>query len=56
MSAITIDRALLDPKLLGAALGGPAETWATWLAALKAAFGIALTETERPIAFASIAG
>ena len=54
MSAITIDRALLDPKLLGAALG-PAETWSTWLAALKAAFGIALTEDERQ-AFASIAG
>ena len=49
-----IDEALTDPNLLGAALGKP-ETWATWLAALKAAFGIALTEEEHQT-FASIAG
>lgn len=54
MSVIAIDRALQDPQLLGAALGDP-KTWATWLAALKAAFGIKLTRAERR-AFASIAG
>jgi hypothetical protein len=51
---ITIDQALQDPKLLGAALGDP-ETWSTWLVALKAAFGITLSEAERR-AFESIAG
>ena len=54
MSAITIDRALQDPQLLGAALGDP-KTWATWLATLKSAFGISLNRAERR-AFASIAG
>jgi hypothetical protein len=51
---ITIDQALTDPQLLGGALG-PAETWATWLTALKAAFGITLDGPER-VAFKSIAG
>jgi hypothetical protein len=51
---INIDHALQDPKLLGAALGEP-ETWATWMAVLKAGFGIALTDDERQI-FASVAG
>lgn len=53
MSMMPIDQALGDPNLLGAALGEP-ETWATWLVALKAAFGIELTEVERGT-FASIA-
>jgi hypothetical protein len=51
---ISIDAALQDPKLLGAALGDQ-KTWATWLVALKAAFGIELNRTERR-AFESIAG
>ena len=38
---ITIDAALQDPQLLGAALGDPV-TWQTWLTVLKAAFGITL--------------
>jgi hypothetical protein len=50
----TIEQALLDPKLLGAALGEPA-TWQTWLAVLKAAFGIELNRSEAR-AFASVAG
>ena len=54
MSTFAIDRALLDPNLLGAALGS-AETWSTWLATLKSAFGITLNREERQ-AFASVAG
>jgi hypothetical protein len=50
----TIDRALLDKNLLGAALGAP-ETWALWLVILKAAFGQELSRSERR-AFASVAG
>ena len=50
----TIDRALRDPNLLGAALGdyGP---WKTWLAVLRSAFGLPLGEEER-IAFHAVAG
>jgi phage terminase large subunit-like protein len=51
---IDIEQALEDRQLLGAALGD-AETWATWLVALKAAFGIKLNRSERRT-FASIAG
>jgi hypothetical protein len=51
---ITIDQALADEKLLGAAFGDPA-TWSTWLAALKAAFGEKLNRVERR-AFESVAG
>ena len=52
--SVSIDQALLDKALLGAALGDPA-TWAVWLTALKAAFGIELNRDERR-AFVSIAG
>lgn len=52
--AMQIDTALADKHLLGAALGDTA-TWATWLATLKAAFGLQLTRQERK-AFASVAG
>jgi hypothetical protein len=45
---ITIDAALRDPKVLGAALGEPA-TWATWLTTLKAGFGIAFRRVS-PVA------
>ena len=50
----TIDQALADRKLLGAALGDAA-TWQVWRVALKAAFGIELNRDEAR-AFASIAG
>lgn len=36
--AISIDHALTDPSLLGAALGNP-ESWRNWLVVLRAAFG-----------------
>ena len=52
--SITIDAALQDPKLLGAALGDP-KTWATWMTVLKSGFGIELNRDERR-AFASVAG
>jgi hypothetical protein len=51
---ITIDRALLDPNLLGAALGDAA-SWVTWLAVLKAAFGLNLTDEQRDL-FMQVAG
>ena len=54
MSAVTIEQALTDPQLLGAALGPP-ETWSTWLATLKACFGLELNRAERR-AFEAIAG
>ena len=52
---ISIDRALLDPKLLGAAMGSNPATWSTWLAVLKAAFALPLTDEERAT-FVSVAG
>jgi hypothetical protein len=51
---IPIDQALLDRKLLGAALGDAA-SWSTWLTVLKAAHGLDLTKTERKT-FSAIAG
>ena len=53
-SEMNIDRALLDRRLLGAALADPA-TWAVWLAVLKAAFGLKLNDTELAL-FGSAAG
>jgi hypothetical protein len=38
-NALPIDRAVKDPRLLGAGLGD-LTTWSVWLAVLKAAFGI----------------
>jgi hypothetical protein len=52
--AISIDAALRDPNLLGAALGDPS-TWQTWRIVLKAAFGVQLNRDEAR-AFASVAG
>jgi hypothetical protein len=49
-----IEQCLLDANLLGAALGDPT-TWATWIAVLKAAFGLPLS-TEQLTAFATVAG
>jgi hypothetical protein len=53
-SMVTIDQALHDRRLLGAALQ-PLETWATWSIVLKAAFGMSLTDAELA-AFHAIAG
>jgi hypothetical protein len=50
---IGIDAAIRDDKLLGAGLGS-AETWGTWLAVLRAAFGLHLSRKERR-AFDSVA-
>ena len=49
-----IDRALLDKNLLGAALGPPA-SWSTWLAVLRATFGLQLNRADRRL-FAAVAG
>jgi hypothetical protein len=54
MTTFTIDRALTDPRLLGAALGAPA-SWSTWIAVLRAAFGLPLDDEQRRV-FASVAG
>lgn len=53
-SALPIDVAMRDARLLGAALG-PAPTWLTWLAILKAAHGRLLNAREREL-FAAVAG
>jgi hypothetical protein len=53
-SPLPIDRVLRDERLLGAELA-PVETWATWLAILKAAFALPLSDEERAI-FTSVAG
>jgi hypothetical protein len=50
----SIDAALTDQNLLGAALGKP-DSWANWLTCLRAAFCIPLTEQERAT-FKAIAG
>ena len=51
---VTIDRAMNDRNLLGAALGDP-ESWRTWTAVLRATFGLPLSkdDCER---FAIVAG
>jgi Phage Terminase len=53
-SPLPIDKALTDPRLLGAALGDVG-TWATWLAVLKAAFVLPLSDSEHEL-FAAVAG
>jgi hypothetical protein len=45
MSIVTIDAALANPQLLGAALGDLG-TWSIWIATLKAAHGLPLDEAE----------
>jgi hypothetical protein len=53
-ATISISDALLDARLLGAALGDAA-TWRTWLVVLRAAFGLRLSAAELEV-FASVAG
>jgi hypothetical protein len=55
ISPITIDRALMDPRLLGAALGN-ISPWSTWVVALKSAFGLGLITDKERETFATIAG
>jgi hypothetical protein len=50
----TIERALSDPRLLGAGLGS-IETWSTWSAVLNAAFALPLDEADLAV-FRSVAG
>jgi hypothetical protein len=54
MTAITIDAAMADSALIGAALGD-LSSWSTWVAVLKAAFGQTLNRHERRV-FAVVAG
>jgi hypothetical protein len=51
---LTIDRALLDGRLLGAGLGDPA-SWRVWLTILRAAFGLPLDDDEHEV-FRRVAG
>jgi hypothetical protein len=52
-----IDRVLLDRRLLGAGLLDDSgnDSWATWLAGLRAAFALPLTDADRTI-FSAISG
>lgn len=52
--AVTIDDALADPALLGAALGD-LDPWRAWRTILKAAFGLSLSRSEART-FAKLAG
>jgi hypothetical protein len=51
---ISVDRALLDRNLLGAAFGDPS-TWKVWLSVLRASSGLPLDPKQRE-AFALVAG
>src|SRR5450830_1466497 len=51
---VTIEQALADPQLLGAALGD-LSTWTTWMACLKACYGRALNLKEQEV-FARVSG
>ena len=44
-AAFTIEDALTDAQLLGAGLG-PIASWSTWLAVLKGAYGLPLSDDE----------
>jgi hypothetical protein len=54
-SPITIDRALMDRRLLGAGLGDDPSSWSMWMSVFKSAFGLGLTDEQRAL-FASVAG
>src|SRR6516162_2583528 len=51
---VSIDQALRDRNLLGAALG-PIASWEPWIAVLRASFGLPLSDAQREV-FASVAG
>ena len=51
---MTVDKALKDRNLLGAALGAPT-SWATWLVVLKAAFALPMSSEEQAL-FTTVAG
>jgi hypothetical protein len=51
---ISIDAALVDKNLLGAALGKP-DSWQTWQVVLKSAFALPLSESDRRT-FKAVAG
>jgi hypothetical protein len=53
-ATISIDQALRDPNLLGAALDD-ANSWSTWLTILRAASGLPLDDQQREV-FSSVAG
>jgi hypothetical protein len=53
-SSFTIDRCLRDRNLLGAAIGDIV-TWKPWIAVLKAAYGLQLTDSELEL-FQQVAG
>ena len=55
MKPLTIDRAMEDGQLLGAALGPVDPTWRVWLVVLRAMYGLKLTEDELRI-FHTVAG
>ncbi len=52
----TIDEALADPLLLGAALDRDLSSWATWRVALRAAFGLPLRTEEELDTLEALAG
>lgn len=54
LASISIDEALADPNLFGAAFPDLA-TWSTWRVVLKAAFGLPLSPTEMAT-FVAVAG
>jgi hypothetical protein len=53
-SPIALDRALTDQNLLGAGLGD-IETWKVWLAVLRAAFALPMSDDDRKL-FEQVAG
>ena len=55
LASISIDEALADKNLLGAALGDDLTSWSTWRVILKGAFAFSLDAAERSI-FAQVAG
>ena len=52
---ITIDAAMRDKNLLGAALGD-IDSWSTWMVGIKAAFGLGLITDRERETFEQIAG
>ena len=51
---IAIDAALIDSKLLGAALGA-SQSWARWISVLRAAFSLPMSDQDHAL-FAEVSG